>query len=228
MALVAVANVLQPATPQRRSTVAAHATLAARHFADFVSRRDAVDPTSLVADGSLPTWKIRMLYDGGCPLCMREVEVLRKRSDDGGPDGAWKGAIDFVDIDSADYDAALNAGIGYRKAMESIHAIRADGTVLCGVPVFAELYEAVGLGWVYAPTKITAIGGWAQSLYDFWAQRRLAVTFRPDDLESLVARRRGTAAEVASCRIVGGGCGAGEEPAVAADGAEEREKQPAA
>ncbi|MQI72041.1 DUF393 domain-containing protein, partial [Escherichia coli] len=25
-------------------------------------------------------WKIKMLYDGECPLCMREVNMLRKRN----------------------------------------------------------------------------------------------------------------------------------------------------
>lgn len=37
--------------------------------------------------------------------------------------------------------------------MVRIHAILADGRVLTDVEVFRALYEAVGLGWVYAATK---------------------------------------------------------------------------
>ena len=37
--------------------------------------------------------------------------------------------------------------------MERIHAIQADGRIVQDVEVFRLLYEAVGLGWVYAVTK---------------------------------------------------------------------------
>ena len=74
---------------------------------------------------------VRMLYDGGCPLCEREVDFLRSRN--------TEGRIDFVDIDSDEFDASWNRGIGFEQAMASIHAIRADGSVISGVPVFREL-----------------------------------------------------------------------------------------
>ena len=50
-----------------------------------------------------------MLYDGDCPLCMREVNMLRRR-DDG------VGKVEFVDIASPDYDPAANAGISFEQA----------------------------------------------------------------------------------------------------------------
>ncbi len=37
--------------------------------------------------------------------------------------------------------------------MERIHAVLPDGTVVTDVEVFRKLYDAVGLGWVYAATK---------------------------------------------------------------------------
>jgi hypothetical protein len=37
--------------------------------------------------------------------------------------------------------------------MERIHAILPDGTIVKDIEVFRRLYEAVGLGWVYAVTK---------------------------------------------------------------------------
>lgn len=55
-------------------------------------------------------WEIKMLYDGGCPLCMREVNMLRRR-DAGG------NKIKFVDIDAPNYDPAQNAGISYEEVI---------------------------------------------------------------------------------------------------------------
>lgn len=44
----------------------------------------------------------------GCPLCMREVNMLKRR-DEG------KGRIYFVDIDAPDYRPEDNAGITYEQ-----------------------------------------------------------------------------------------------------------------
>ena len=49
-----------------------------------------------------------MLYDGDCPLCMREVNMLKRRDKEAGK-------IDFVDISSPQYDPAANANISYKQ-----------------------------------------------------------------------------------------------------------------
>ena len=72
--------------------------------------------------------QLTLLFDGGCPLCVREVRFLERR------DRVRR--IRFVDIDAADYNPADHGGIGYREAMGRIHAIAADGTVLRDVAVF--------------------------------------------------------------------------------------------
>jgi predicted DCC family thiol-disulfide oxidoreductase YuxK len=85
-----------------------------------------------------------MLYDGDCPLCMREVHFLRGRD-------AGKGAIDFVDIAAPAYDPAANQGVTFDEAMGRIHAIMADGSVVTDVEVFRRLYEVRGpLVWALA------------------------------------------------------------------------------
>lgn len=45
---------------------------------------------------------------------------------------AGKGRICFVDVADPAYDPALHAGITFERAMERIHAVEADGTVLTG------------------------------------------------------------------------------------------------
>ena len=91
---------------------------------------------------------------------------------------AHEGKIDFVDISSPDYSAADNAGISYATAMERIHAIERDGTVVTGVAVFRRLSEAVGLGWVYAATKNKAVETAANAVYEVWAKYRTQLTGR--------------------------------------------------
>ncbi|KAK2388716.1 putative thiol-disulfide oxidoreductase DCC [Trifolium repens] len=128
-------------------------------------------------------WKIKMLYDGDCPLCMREVNMLRERNKS-------YGTIKFVDIGSDDYSPQENQGLDYQTAMGRIHAILSDGTVVTDVEAFRRLYEEVGLGWVYAVTKYEPIAKIADSVYAVWAKYRLQVTGRPPIEEILEARKK--------------------------------------
>ncbi|KAF0891021.1 hypothetical protein E2562_005115 [Oryza meyeriana var. granulata] len=111
-----------------------------------------VGPTSGLKDGrnSSESWRIKMLYDGDCPLCMREVNMLRERNKS-------YGSIKFVDISSKDYSPQGNQNLDYETAMGRIHAILSDGTVVTDVEAFRRLYEEVGLGWIYAVTKYEPI-----------------------------------------------------------------------
>ncbi|XP_021719001.1 uncharacterized protein At5g50100, mitochondrial-like [Chenopodium quinoa] len=128
-------------------------------------------------------WKIKMLYDGDCPLCMREVNMLRERD-------KQYGAIKFVDISSEDYSPEENQGLDYNTVMGKIHAILADGTVVTNVEAFRKLYEAVGLGWVYAITKFEPVATIAEAVYGVWAKYRLQITGRPPIEEILESRRK--------------------------------------
>jgi predicted DCC family thiol-disulfide oxidoreductase YuxK len=123
-----------------------------------------------------------MLYDSDCPLCMREVNMLRRRD-------AANGRIKFVDIADPAYSPADNAGIDYQTAMERIHAVLPDGTAVTDVEVFRRLYSEVGLGWVYAATQVPAVERAANALYSVWAKYRMQLTGRPD-LEIVLAEKR--------------------------------------
>ena len=119
-----------------------------------------------------PSPQLTLLYDGGCPLCLREVRFLQRRD--------HLGQIAFVDIDAPEYNPVANAGIDYRQAMGRIHAIDSRGEVLRDVAVFREAYRLVGLGWLYAPTTWPGLAAIVNRIYAFWAARRLSWTGRPD------------------------------------------------
>lgn len=128
------------------------------------------------------SWKINLLYDGDCPLCLREVSFLQKKD-------AGRGLVKFTDIADLSYDPAQNGGIDFETAMGRIHAVRADGTVVKNVAVFQEVYSALGIGWMYAPTRWPVIGSWVNKIYDLWADKRLAMTGRPN-LHVIMADRQ--------------------------------------
>ena len=127
-------------------------------------------------------WQIKLLYDGDCPLCVREVNFLQKKD-------AGRGLVQFVDIADDAYDPAQHGGVDFETAMGRIHAVLADGTVIKNVEVFRRIYSILGIGWIYAPTRWPLIGPLVDKLYDIWADLRLQVTGRPS-LPTLVAERQ--------------------------------------
>ena len=127
-------------------------------------------------------WKIKLLYDGECPLCLREVNFLQKRD-------AGRGLVKFVDIANENYSPKANGGVDFETAMGRIHGVLPDGTVVKNLEVFRRVYEALGMGWVYAITKLPFLGPIADWLYGLWADRRLALTGRPD-LKTIVAEKQ--------------------------------------
>ena len=135
--------------------------------------------------------ELTILYDGGCPLCVREVRFLAERDRRCHP---GEPRLAFVDIDAADYDPIAHGGIGYRQAMGRIHALGPAGEVLLDVEVFRRAYGLIGLGWLYAPTGWPLLAPLVNALYAIWASARLRITGRPC-LEQLCA--------------VGGRCGPG-------------------
>ena len=72
--------------------------------------------------------------------------------------------------------------------MERIHALEIDGSVIKDIEVFQEAYDLIGLGWIYAPTKLPILDKFIEFFYDLWAKNRLKLTFRPS-IEKLCSER---------------------------------------
>lgn len=138
-----------------------------------------------------PTWKVNLLYDGDCPLCLREVNFLQKKD-------AGRGIVKFTDIADLSYSAEANGGVDFETAMGRIHAVMADGTVVKNVEVFQRVYDAIGIGWMYAPTKWPVLGPLVNKVYDLWADKRLAMTGRAS-LADVIAEREQKLAGLEAC-----------------------------
>ncbi len=120
-------------------------------------------------------FKLTFLYDGGCPLCLRETNFLKKKD--------TKKLINFVDINN-NYFPENFKNISYKQAMNNLHGILGSGEIIIGVDVLAYSYELVGLGWIYFPTRLPIFSNFIRFLYKYWAKYRLKLTGR-DNLEKI-------------------------------------------
>jgi predicted DCC family thiol-disulfide oxidoreductase YuxK len=121
-------------------------------------------------------WQIRVLYDGDCPLCSREIRFLEKRD-------RGRGRIQFEDIAEPSFDPGAY-GLDARDVMARIHGVLPDGTVIEGVEVFRRAYAAVGLGSLLAPTRWPGLRRLAELAYRIFARNRLRWTGRASACEA--------------------------------------------
>lgn len=77
-------------------------------------------------DGRLKVW-----YDGACPLCQREIALMRKLDRDD--------AINFVDVSE---NGDPNCPIDQADLLARFHA-EEDGKVLSGAAAFAAMWRAI-------------------------------------------------------------------------------------
>ena len=114
--------------------------------------------------------KFIFLFDGGCPLCLRETRFLKKK------DSSNK--INFIDINNDSYNPSLYKDISYLEAMSNLHGILENGDIIKGLDVLAYSYKLIGLGWVYYPLKIEFLAPLLRLFYQYWAKYRLKITGR--------------------------------------------------
>ncbi len=120
-------------------------------------------------------YKLTFLYDGDCPLCLRETNFLKSKDK--------LNSIKFIDI-SKNYNPLYFCDISYKKAMSNLHGILNNGEIIYGIDVLAFSYELVGIGWVYYPTKLPIISSLVKFAYKYWAKYRLFLTGR-DSLDNI-------------------------------------------
>lgn len=88
----------------------------------------------------MATARIKMLYDGLCPLCKREVRAITRHD--------RHNAIEPVDI-TADSFHARSLGLTTAAVHARMHAILPDGRVVTGMEAFRQIYAAIGMGWLW-------------------------------------------------------------------------------
>ncbi len=117
------------------------------------------------------SWEVEVFFDGECPLCVREIDFVRKLD--------RRKNILFTDIAAEDFDAA-SIGKTQDELMARIHARLPDGTFIEGVEVFRRMYAAAGLGPLVAMTRLPGITQLLDASYRWFAANRLRLTGRCD------------------------------------------------
>ncbi|XP_054465026.1 uncharacterized protein LOC129099706 [Anoplopoma fimbria] len=118
---------------------------------------------------------VKVLYDGLCPICVTEIKFLqflqRNRP----------GKVDFVDISLPGYDGEKHKDVSYEMAMEEMHVIDEKDKVHRGIPAFAVMYSAVGLGWLGSLMMWSPVRPFMDKSYAVFARNRLKWTGRGEE-----------------------------------------------
>ena len=122
-----------------------------------------------MTDNTEKPFDIEVFFDGGCPLCQREVNLLRR----------WdrRGKIRFTDIDAPAFQA-IQVGKTYEELMAQMHGRLSDGSWVRGVEVFRRLYAAVGFGPLVVLSRWPIISHLLDLGYVVFARNRLRFTGR--------------------------------------------------
>ena len=106
-----------------------------------------------------------VLFDGGCPMCSREIAIYRKQS--------ASQALEWVDI-SRETNTEARYGIRHDAAMQRFHVRDRDGKWQTGAFGFAELWSHFP-GWrmLSGILRHTALLPLLDRIYDRFARWRL-------------------------------------------------------
>ncbi|MEQ8859011.1 MAG: DUF393 domain-containing protein [Pseudomonadales bacterium] len=115
---------------------------------------------------------VTVWYDGGCPLCVREIALMRRLD--------RRGAIDFVDVHGG-ADCPLDRAL----LLARFHARESGSPIVSGAAAFAAMWRAVPL---LRPLGLAA--RWRPLLAGLEAGYRLFLKVRPR-LQRLVSARAG-------------------------------------
>ena len=114
-------------------------------------------------------WQVEVFYDGECPLCLREIKLLR-----------WmdrRQNIRFTDISESGFRPE-DYGKSMQEFMDEIQGRLPDGSWIIGVEVFRRLYAAVGFRPLVALTRIPGVSHGLDFGYRIFAKNRLRLTGR--------------------------------------------------
>jgi len=107
--------------------------------------------------------KLIIFFDGGCPLCVKEMRHLRKLDE--------KRQITFENITETDFNQRYPA-VDVTKANQYLHGQVSSGEMIYGLDVTHAAWSLVGKGWVIAPLRWPVIRCFADKAYLFFARNR--------------------------------------------------------
>lgn len=129
----------------------------------------------------MPRYPLTVFYDASCPICNLEMNNLKTRN--------TAGRLCFIDASTPEFDASP-FGVSKDDMMQALHVMASDGEMFSGVPAIRFIYQAVGLGWVVAPSAWPLIQPLCKWLYRRIASHRHLLSDVFSDLIIAIAARR--------------------------------------
>ena len=90
-------------------------------------------------------WQVKLLYDGDCPFCHREVAWLRRRD--------REGRLALEDISAVGFDPA-RYGLSWQEVRGVLHGVLPDGRVVRRVEAIRQAYRRGGARLAGGPHAI--------------------------------------------------------------------------
>jgi predicted DCC family thiol-disulfide oxidoreductase YuxK len=125
-------------------------------------------PEPALADAA--STRFEVFFDGGCPLCRREIAFLRKRD--------RHRRLRFSDLGAPGFDAEATTGRSAAELMNRIHGRMRSGAIVEGVEVFRNLYAAIGFTRLVAWSRLPVLSRILDWMYGVFARNRLWLTGR--------------------------------------------------
>jgi 3-demethoxyubiquinol 3-hydroxylase len=139
----------------------------------------ATAKTQATAPAGAETSALTVLYDGGCPLCRREIALYRELP--------AREAVHYLDISTASA-AQLPAGAAREALLARFHVRRADGRLVDGAAGFVALWAALpGWRWLARVAALPGVTPVMELAYRGFLRlrprmQRLAAAFEPPAL----------------------------------------------
>ncbi|MDH5700729.1 MAG: DUF393 domain-containing protein [Nitrospirota bacterium] len=114
-------------------------------------------------------YPLTVYFDGDCPICRREIDLMKFLNQ--------RQRLVFIDFSTSAY-RPTDHGLNQCDLGSVIHARWSDGTIITGVEVFREMWEAIGLGFLARCSRWPLINGLLVKAYAWFAKNRLRLTGR--------------------------------------------------
>jgi predicted DCC family thiol-disulfide oxidoreductase YuxK len=108
-----------------------------------------------------PLKPFEVFFDGGCPLCKREIAMIRRKD--------VNNRLKLTDISTEGFQSADRT---LDQLMREIHGRLPSGEYVTGVEVFREIYDRLGFGFLSRLSKVVGIRHLLDAGYRFFAYFR--------------------------------------------------------
>jgi predicted DCC family thiol-disulfide oxidoreductase YuxK len=104
-----------------------------------------------------------IFFDGGCPLCVKEMRHLRELDK--------KRLIQFENVNEPNFGERYPQ-VEVAKANQYLHGQISSGEMIYGLDVTYVAWSLVGKGWMIAPLRWPVIRWFSDKTYLFFARNR--------------------------------------------------------